>query len=68
MNLSNSSLFLYSPVKVVCSIIGLNSAWVGLVSALIFLVIISANFKELTYFMVKVSTPFSLFVRVSAYD
>mmetsp|Transcript_3409 Transcript_3409/g.5306 ORF Transcript_3409/g.5306 Transcript_3409/m.5306 type:complete len:681 (-) Transcript_3409:158-2200(-) len=42
-----------NPVKVLCSIIGLNSSWVGYASALTFLVIISANSKELTYFMTK---------------
>ena len=32
----------------------IDSAWVGWLSALTFLVIVSANAKELTYFMTKV--------------
>jgi hypothetical protein len=44
----------HSPVKAICKQIGFSTYWIGLSSTLVGLAILSANLKELVYFMVKV--------------
>lgn len=43
-----------NPVKVICSILGLNSSWVAGISVIIFFTIIYTNGKEMAYFATKV--------------
>eukprot|EP01038_Epipyxis_sp_PR26KG_P008093 gene8093-10962_t len=43
-----------NPVKLVCGILGIECTWATLLFCFAFVVIISANAKELIYFMVKV--------------
>ena len=43
-----------NPVKVICNIFGIDSAWASLFFLLMFLAIVFANAKELSYFSVKV--------------
>jgi len=49
--LSSDSL---NPVKLVCGVTGINTLWCTILFSILFLVILSANAKELTYFMTKV--------------
>lgn len=43
-------------MKIICSILNINSNWVGWLSLVAFVVILSANASELTYFVTKVSS------------
>lgn len=42
-----------NPVKVLCSILSVNTVWVTIAAAVFFLAIISTNASDLIYFMVK---------------